>query len=90
MSSKSFDRMSRRGFTLSLMAGAGVTAACGNGVGSNNGATIDARVDSTLNQMYNRYPNTQTLAEKSTGMLVMPLVTEAGLFLAEPMAAAPF
>lgn len=81
MSSKSFDRISRRGFTLSLLAGAGVTAACGNGIGNNNATTIDARVDATLNQMYNRYPNTQTLAAKSTGMLVMPLVTEAGFIV---------
>ncbi|WP_083097504.1 YSC84-related protein [Pseudophaeobacter leonis] len=81
MSRKSFDRMSRRGFTFSLLAGAGVTAACGNGVGTNNGATIDARVDATLNQMYNLYPHTVTLAEKSTGMLVMPLVTEAGFLI---------
>ncbi|WP_278921731.1 MULTISPECIES: YSC84-related protein [Pseudophaeobacter] len=81
MSSRSFDRMSRRGFTLSLLAGAGVTAACGNGVGTNNSATIDARVDATLSQMYSLYPNTVTLAEKSTGMLVMPLVTEAGFLV---------
>lgn len=73
--------LSRRAFTFSLLAGVGVTAACGNGIGSNNGATIDARVDSTLNQMYNLYPNTRTLAEKSTGMLIMPLVTEAGFLV---------
>lgn len=71
-------RMTRRGFTLSALAGASVTAACGNGVGSNGDATIDARVDAALNQMYNAYPNTVSLAEKSTGMLVMPLITEAG------------
>jgi len=29
--------------------------------------------------MYRSYPNTRTLAEKANGMLVMPLVTEAGL-----------
>ena len=40
---------------------------------------IDARVNATLNEMYRLYPNTQTLAAKSNGMLVMPLVTEAGL-----------
>jgi lipid-binding SYLF domain-containing protein len=31
--------------------------------------------------MYRTYPNTQTLSQKSTGMLVMPLVTEAGFGL---------
>ncbi|CUI00760.1 YSC84-related protein [Leisingera aquaemixtae] len=78
MSSFSSSRMTRRGFALAALAGAGVTAACGNGVGNSNAATIDARVDATLNQMYSQFPNTRTLAEKSTGMLVMPLVTEAG------------
>ncbi|KIC22365.1 lipid-binding SYLF domain-containing protein [Leisingera sp. ANG-Vp] len=78
MSSFSSSRMTRRGFALAALAGAGVTAACGNGVGNSNAAKIDARVDATLNQMYSQYPNTRTLADKATGMLVMPLVTEAG------------
>ncbi|MBY6055234.1 twin-arginine translocation pathway signal [Leisingera daeponensis] len=78
MSDISSTRMTRRGFALTALAGAGVTAACGNGVGNSNAATIDARVDATLNQMYSQYPNTRTLADKATGMLVMPLVTEAG------------
>ncbi len=70
--------LTRRGFALTALAGAAVTAACGNGIGSPGAATIDARVDATLNQMYSQYPNTVELASKSTGMLVMPLVTEAG------------
>ncbi|OBY27383.1 YSC84-related protein [Leisingera sp. JC1] len=78
MSDNSSTRMTRRGFALTALAGAGVTAACGNGVGNTNAATIDARVDATLNHMYNQYPNTRTLADKAAGMLVMPLVTEAG------------
>ena len=78
MSNTSPSRMTRRGFTIGALAGTGVTAACGNGVGSNGAATIDARVDATINQMFSLYPNTSTLAQKSTGMLVMPLVTEAG------------
>ena len=69
----------RRGFALSMMAAGGSTlAACGNGIGSNGGAKIDARVDQTINYLYSRYPATAELAEKSHGMLVMPLVTEAG------------
>lgn len=71
---------SRRGFALALGA-TSLTAACANGVGSNGGARIDARVDATLNQMYSQYPGTNTLRAKSTGMLVMPLVTEAGFGL---------
>jgi len=61
------------------MAGVTVTAACGNGVGSAGAATIDARVDATLAEMYRQYPNTVELSEKAVGLLVMPLVTEAGL-----------
>lgn len=74
-------RLTRRGFTLTLLAGASLTAACGNGVGSDGAATIDARVDATLNEMYANYPNTAAIAEKASGMLVMPLVTEAGFGL---------
>jgi lipid-binding SYLF domain-containing protein len=71
----------RRTFALGAMASTGALAACGNGVGSGGARTIDARVNSTLAQMYREFPNTRILAEKSNGMLVMPLVTEAGLGL---------
>ena len=81
MSRHASSRVTRRGFTLAILGAAGAVAACGNGVGTNNAATIDARVDATLNQMYREYPNTIDLAEKSTGMLVMPLVTEAGFLV---------
>lgn len=73
--------LSRRTFTLGLMAGTPLLAACGNGVGSSGAATIDARVDATLNQMYSQYPGTRSLADKSNGMLIMPLMTEAGLIV---------
>lgn len=71
--------MSRRVFTLAALASTGAIAACGNGVGSRGSVTIDARVGATLEEMYRSYPNTRQLAEKADGMLVMPLVTEAGL-----------
>jgi lipid-binding SYLF domain-containing protein len=71
--------LSRRGFVLGALAAVTLTAACGNGIGSTGAATIDARVTATLDAMYAQYPNTRVLAQKSTGMLVMPLVTEAGL-----------
>lgn len=70
--------LTRRSFTLTALAGAGFTTACSNGIGTNNAAKIDARVDATLEHLYARYPATRQLAEKSTGQLVMPLVTEAG------------
>ncbi|MBV0912132.1 lipid-binding SYLF domain-containing protein [Anianabacter salinae] len=66
-----------------ILAGLGSTAAlaaCGNGVGSNGSATIDARVDQTLNYLYTTYPATTQLRDKSVGQLVMPLVTKAGFF----------
>ena len=41
---------------------------------------IDARVDLTLSQLYTQYPNVEELGQKAAGILIMPLVTEAGLF----------
>lgn len=52
-------------------------AACGNGIGSQGGANIDARADAALNYLDTNYPGTRDLRDKSVGMLVMPLVTEA-------------
>ncbi len=71
----------RRGFTFGALSLAGMTAACGNGVGSTGADKIDARVDATLNELYTLYPNTVEIAEKSTGMLIMPLVTEASFWV---------
>ncbi len=71
-------KITRRSFALGAVAGSGLLAACGNGIGNSNAARIDARVDSTLQQMYQSYPNTVDLANKANGLLVMPLVTEAG------------
>ncbi len=71
----------RRTFAFGALATTTTLSACGNGIGGNGAATIDARVDSTLNFMYNTYPGTRDLASKATGMLVMPVVTEAGLGL---------
>jgi lipid-binding SYLF domain-containing protein len=65
------------------MVGAGsaalLTAACNNSVSGRGADTIDARVDATLNFLYSRYPNTMDLRDKASGILVMPLVTKAGL-----------
>jgi len=52
-------------------------AACGNGIGSEGPVKLDARVDATLNFLDSQYPGTRDLRDKSAGMLVMPLVTEA-------------
>lgn len=63
-----------------LLAGASATlalAACGNGIGSDGADKLDARVDAALAYLDNSYPGTRDLRDKSVGMLVMPLVTEA-------------
>lgn len=80
LSRRSNVRTGRRAFVLSGL-GALTLAACGNGVGSRGPATIDARVDSTLAQLYSEFPATRQVAAKSAAMMVMPLVTEAGLGL---------
>lgn len=71
---------SRRTFAAGLIA-ATALAGCGNGIGGAGAQRIDARVDSTLNYMFSNYPGTRDLADKSAGMLVLPVVTEAGLGL---------
>ena len=68
--------MTRRG--LLLGAGALALAACNNGVGSNGAAQIDARVDATQGFLFDRYPGTRDLATRASGVLYMPLMTEAG------------
>ncbi len=70
--------ISRRTFALSALATTTLSA-CGNGIGGNGASVIDSRVESTLNFMYNSYPGTRDLSNKASGMLVMPVVTEAGL-----------
>ena len=52
-------------------------AACGNGIGSDGPVKLDARVDAALNFLDNQYPGTRDLHDKSAGMLIMPLITEA-------------
>lgn len=74
------DHFSRRSFALGALATT-TLAACGNGIGGSGAATIDARVDSTLNGMFQTYPGTRDLADRAAGILVMPLITEVGLGL---------
>src|SRR6056297_1145050 len=73
--------LSRRSFTLGALAASPLVAACGNGVGSSGSQKIDARVDSTLNYLYTRYPQTRDISAKSVGQLVMPLITEGGFIV---------
>ncbi|WP_372603784.1 YSC84-related protein [Actibacterium sp.] len=72
---------SRRSFLLAAGATTALTAACGNGVGSDGAVTIDARVDATRDYLFNKYPSTQELAQKALGVLWMPLMTKAGFMV---------
>lgn len=74
------DGLSRR----SVLLGAGAVpllAACGNPLGNNNGPRIDSRVDSALAFMQQEVPGTSDLIRQASGMLVMPLISEAGFGL---------
>ncbi len=69
--------LTRRNVVFSGGALLGVSA-CGNGIGGNNGARLDGRVDATRDFLTSRYPGTQDLMNKAAGVLYMPLMTEAG------------
>lgn len=71
--------LSRR--ALLALGGAVVLAGCGNGVGSSGVYVLDERVRRTLDDLSQSYPAADELRSKSAGLLVMPLVTEAGLGL---------
>lgn len=63
------------------MLGAGsvpLLAACGNPLGNGNAPRLDARVDSAVQFMQQEVPGTTDLVNNAAGMLVMPLITEAG------------
>jgi lipid-binding SYLF domain-containing protein len=70
--------LSRRGLILTATALLAL-AACNNGTSGTGAATVDARVDSSLAFMTQTYPGTQDLLNRAAGVLVMPLITEAGL-----------
>ena len=76
---KDMQPITRRFVTLGGLAAAGLTAACSNAVGTDGAAMIDARVAATLDFLETNYPGTNDLRARSQGMLVMPLLTEAGV-----------
>jgi lipid-binding SYLF domain-containing protein len=71
-------QITRRGFIALSGTAMLATAGCGNGIGSDGGAKIDARVAATREFLFNRYPGTQDLANRAAGVLFIPLITEAG------------
>ena len=74
-------KLTRRALALSAFAALGLTAACGNGVGTMNAQKIDARVDATLGHLFEEFPESREVATKSVATLVMPVITEAGFGL---------
>lgn len=72
--------ISRRGLILSGGSLLGL-AACGNGIGSQGAAKLDGRVDATRDYLRNNYPGVAELMPKASGILYIPLVTEAGLII---------
>lgn len=71
-------KLSRRAVALSALAAFGLTAACGNGIGTMNAEKIDARADATLGFLFNEFPESREVAAKSVATLIMPVITEAG------------
>ena len=70
----------RRSFVLGL----GVlplVAACGNPIGGDGPERLDARVDAARDFLKANYASLNELFEKSHGILYIPVVTEAGLFV---------
>lgn len=73
--------LSRRFLLAGVAASALALAACDNSIGSSGAQEIDARVDGSLDFLYQTYPGTLDLRDKAAGILVVPVVTEAGLGL---------
>ncbi|MFV0409358.1 MAG: YSC84-related protein [Paracoccus sp. (in: a-proteobacteria)] len=68
--------LTRRGF----IAGSAVLglAACNNGTSTNATQVLDGRVNGTLNELYTKYPNARPLVENAHGVLIIPVMTQAG------------
>ena len=54
-------------------------SACANGVNSAGPGRIDARVDEAMGFMFRNVRGAETVAQKSAGMLMLPLITEASV-----------
>ena len=70
---------SRRTFMMG--AAAGGLSACANGTSSDARFRIDDKVAGAMRQMKSELPFTERLAEDAAGILMMPTVTKAGLFV---------
>ena len=72
--------ITRRRF-LAAAAAPALLGACTNGVGFDGAARIDARVQEAFAFMHLALPETRALGQRAAGVLMMPVVTEAGFGL---------
>lgn len=72
------NNFNRRNFLLTSGAGLGL-AACGNGINSRGADKIEARVDQAFSFLFSNVDGTQQLAEKASGILMMPVISEVGI-----------
>ena len=74
-----FNMISRRRLLAAAGAGAALAlAGCSNAIGQNAAAQLDARVDTTHQYLIQTYPGSAAMVQQATGILYMPLMTEAG------------
>ena len=72
------DGISRRALLIGAGSSLPLLSACGNPLGNDNATRIDARVRAATDFMVQEVPGAEDLIINAAGMLVMPLVTEAG------------
>ena len=73
------EQFTRRFIIAGAVSATLVVAGCDNGLGGSGAAKLDARADSALAFLAINHPETQQLAQNAAGVLMMPLITEAGL-----------
>lgn len=74
-------KFTRRALLAGGAASAATLAACGNPVGSFNADRLEARVDATRDYLRQNHAGTEDLFRNAHGILYMPLISEAGLFV---------
>jgi len=74
-------KITRRTLLAGGAASAAVLAGCGNPVGNLNTQRLEARVDATRDYLRQNHAETEDLFRNAHGILYMPLVSEAGLFV---------
>ncbi len=74
----------RRGFIASatIAGGAALSACTKDGTITGTASQIDNHVQAALQEMYATFDGSRAFAQEAVGMLVVPNITKAGLFLA--------